>query len=78
MTLRYGSSRLQDDDSMTIAFDPAQLGFSQTFLDAQQVAKFPRGTVADYEGFGAVDPTPRIWDSRGVHGTVSRLLGRIP
>jgi hypothetical protein len=75
-TLRYGYTRLQDDDSTTIDFDPSQLGFSQTFLDAQQVEKFPRGTVADYEGFGAVDPTYRIWDSWSVNGSVSRLLNR--
>ncbi len=31
--------------------------------------------VADYEGFGAVDPTDRIWDSWSASGTLSRLLG---
>jgi trimeric autotransporter adhesin len=76
VTLRYGYTRLQDDDSTTIEFDPSQLGFSQTFLAVQQVRKFPRGTVGDYEGFGAVDPTPRIWGSWGANGTASRLLGR--
>ena len=73
---RYGYTRLQDDDSTTIDFDPSQLGFSSAFLNAQQVSKFPRGTVADYEGFGAVDPTPRIWDTWSVNSTVSRLVGR--
>ncbi|MEQ1870934.1 MAG: TonB-dependent receptor [Vicinamibacterales bacterium] len=76
LTLRYGYSRLQDDDSTTIEFDPSQLGFSQTFLDAQQISKFPRGSVTDYEGFGAVDPTPRIWTSWGINGTASTLVGR--
>jgi hypothetical protein len=76
VTLRAGYTRLQDDDSTTIEFDPSQLGFSQTFLGAQQIRKFPRGTVADYEGFGAVDPTPRVWDTWSVNGTASRLLGR--
>ncbi|MBM3772500.1 MAG: TonB-dependent receptor [Acidimicrobiia bacterium] len=75
-TLRYGYTRLQDDDSTTIAFDPSRLGFSQTFLNAMQVAKFPRGSVDDYEGFGAVDPTARIWDTWSVNGTLSRLFGR--
>jgi hypothetical protein len=75
-TLRYGYTRLQDDDSTTIEFDPSRLGFSSTFLKAQQLSKFPRGTVADYEGFGAVDPTPRIWDTWSVNGTLSRLFGR--
>jgi len=76
LTLRYGYSRLQDDDATTIEFDPSQLGFSQTFLGAQQVSKFPRGALTDYEGFGAVDPTPRIWTSWGINGTVSSLVGR--
>lgn len=76
LTLRYGYTRLQDDDSTTIAFDPSQLGFSPTFVNALQVRKFPRGTVADYEGFGAVDPTPRNWGSWGISGTLSRLVGR--
>jgi hypothetical protein len=76
LAFRYGYTRLQDDDSTTIEFDPSQLGFSQAFLNAQQVSKFPRGTVADYDGFGAVDPTPRIWDTWSVNGTVSRLIDR--
>jgi hypothetical protein len=76
MTLRYGYTRLQDDDSTTIGFDPAGLGFRQTFLAAQQVRKFPVGSISDYEGFGAVDPTGRIWGSRSANGALSRLLGR--
>jgi trimeric autotransporter adhesin len=76
VALRFGYTRLQDDDSTTIEFDPSQLGFNAAFLNAQQVRKFPRGTVADFEGFGAVDPTPRIWDTWSVNGTVSRLIGR--
>ena len=76
VTLRLGQSRLQDDDATTIDYDPSALGFSSTFLNAMQVQKFPRGTITDYEGFGAVDPTPRIWDSWGVNGVLARLLGR--
>ena len=76
VAFRYGYTRLQDDDSTTIDFNPQQLGFSEAFLNSQQLKKFPRGSVADYEGFGAVDPTPRIWDTWSVNGTVSRLIGR--
>ena len=75
LTLRYGSTHLQDDDSTTIDFDPASLGFDAAYLNAAQVRKFPVGLVADYEGFGAVDPTDRIWDSWSASGTLSRLLG---
>ncbi len=74
-TLRYGYTRLQDDASTTIAFDPAELGFAQTFLDATQISKFPVGSIADYEGFGAVDPTNRVWNSWSVNGNLSRLVG---
>ena len=76
LALRYGYTRLQDDDATTIEFDPATLGFSPTFLGAQQVRKFPIGSIADYEGFGAVDPTRRIWDSWSASASVSRLFGR--
>ena len=76
LTLRYGYTRLQDDDSTTIDFDPSQLGFSPTYLNAMQVRKFPVGSIADYEGFGAVDPTDRIWDSWSANGTLSSLIGR--
>jgi len=75
-TLRYGYTRLRDDDSTTAAFDPAALGFSQTFLTAQQARKFPVGTITDYESFGAVDPTRRVWGSWSANGTLSHLVGR--
>ena len=76
LTLRYGYTRLQDDDAATIDFDPSQLGFDPTYVNAMQVRKFPIGSIADYESFGAVDATPRIWDSWSVNGTASRLMGR--
>ena len=76
LTLRYGYTRLQDDDSTTIDFDPSGLGFAPTYVNAMQVRKFPVGSVADYESFGAVDPTDRIWHSWSTNGTLSRLLGR--
>lgn len=75
ITLRYGYTRLVDDDSTTIDFDPSSLGFDQAFLRAQQAEKFPRGTITDYDGFGAVDPTNRVFDSWGANGAVSRLVG---
>lgn len=75
-TFRYGYTRLRDDDSTTIEFDPAALGFGRTFLDAMQVRKFPRGAISDYEGFGAVDPTPRVWHSWSLNGALHHLAGR--
>lgn len=75
VALRFGHTRLKDDDATTIAFDPTALGFSQTFLNAQQVKKFPVGSITDYEGFGAVDPTRRMWPTWSANGTLSKLIG---
>jgi trimeric autotransporter adhesin len=75
-TLRFGWTRFIDDDTLSIDFDPAQLGFSQTFLGQMQVKKFPRVSVSDYYNMGAIDPTPRNWYSWSANGTVSRLYGR--
>lgn len=74
-TLRYGFTDFVDDDTLSIDYDPAQLGFSQQFLGLQQVKKMPRVTVSDYYAFGAIDPTPRDWYSWSANGTVSKLLG---
>ena len=76
LTLRYGYTKFIDDDTLSIDFDPAQLGFSSNFLNQMQVQKFPRVTVTDYYNMGAIDPTPRNWYSWSANGTMSRLFGR--
>lgn len=76
LALRYGYTHLRDDDRTTIAFDPSSLGFDQAYLGAMQVAKFPVGSITDYEGFGAVDPTDRVWSSWSVNGSWSTLVAR--
>ena len=76
LTLRYGWTRFIDDDTLSIDFDPSQLGFSQNFLGQMQVQKMPRVSVTDYYNFGAIDPTPRNWYSWSANGTMSRLYGR--
>ena len=42
LTLRYGWTKFIDDDTLSIDFDPASLGFSSSFLNTIQVDKFPR------------------------------------
>jgi hypothetical protein len=74
-TLRYGMTRFIDDDTLSIDYDPADLGFSSTYLGQLQTKKFPRVNVTDYYGFGAIDPTPRNWYSWSANGTFSKLLG---
>ncbi len=54
VTARYGWTRFHDNPSLSIDFDPAQLGFDQSFLSALQVKKFPRVTIADYYALGAI------------------------
>ena len=76
LTLRYGWTRFIDDDTLSIDFDPSQLGFSQSFLDQMQVQKMPLVSISDYYAFGAIDPTPRNWYSWSANGTMSRLFGR--
>jgi hypothetical protein len=76
VTLRYGWTRFIDDDTLSIDFDPSQLGFSSNFLGQMQVDKMPLVSISDYYNFGAIDPTPRNWYSWSANGTVSRLYGR--
>jgi hypothetical protein len=74
-TLRYGQTQFTDDDTLSIDYDPADLGFSQTFLGQIQTKKMPRVTPAEYYAFGAIDPTPRNWYSWSANGALSRLMG---
>jgi hypothetical protein len=76
LTLRYGWTRFIDNDTLSIGFDPASLGFSQSFLNSMQVQKFPLATITDYYQLGAIDPTPRNWYSWSTNGTLTRLMGR--
>ena len=76
ITLRYGLTRFADDNTLTIDFDPATLGFDQAFTNAIQVKKFPNVGITDYYGLGAIDPTPRQLYSWSANAAYSRLVGR--
>jgi hypothetical protein len=83
LTLRYGFTRFIDDDTLTIDFDTASLGFSQRFLDATQIDKFPQIRITDYGSggtapvvAGAIDPNERNWHSWAMNGAMTRLVGR--
>ncbi len=75
VTLRYGWTRFLDDDTLSVDYDPSQLGFSSTFLGQMQIKKYPNITATDYGGQGAIDPTPRNWYSWGANGAISKLVG---
>ena len=77
VTLRYGMTKFIDDDTLSIDFDPATLGFASAFSNAIQTKKFPIVNLnSDYYQLGAIDPTDRNWYSWSANGTVSKLVGR--
>src|SRR4029450_1377493 len=80
LSLRFGMTRFPDDQ--TIAdFDPATLGFSQTYLSQITLNRFPAIRVRGYDLFSAgtlgttyqkYDPT---WKSTSPNGTWSKFVG---
>ncbi len=76
LTLRYGLTKFIDDNTLSIDFDPATLGFSQTFLDQIQVDKYPQVRATEYGDQGAIDPVPRNWYSWSANGTYTKLAGK--
>jgi hypothetical protein len=76
LTLRYGWTQFRDDDTLSIDFDPATLGFAPAFSNAIQVDKFPSVSITDYYELGAIDPSDRNLYSWSVNGSMSKLLGR--
>ncbi len=76
VTLRYGRTQFRDNDTLSIDFDPASLGFAPAFSSAIQTPKFPVVSITDYYSLGAIDPSDRNLYSWSANGTVSRLVGR--
>lgn len=76
VTLRYGWTQFRDDDTLSIDFDPATLGFAPAFSNAIQTKKFPQVLFGDYYDLGAIDPSDRNLYSWSANMTASKLLGR--
>jgi hypothetical protein len=76
LTLRYGWTQFRDDNTLSIDFDPATLGFDPAFSSAIQTKKFPSVTITDYYTLGAIDPTKINYYSWSANGALSRLIGR--
>jgi hypothetical protein len=74
-TFRYGWTRFLDNPTLSIAYDPADLGFNSSFLNSILVDKFPRVTVTDYREFGAIDPAERNYYSQSANAALSKLYG---
>jgi len=80
MTLRFGWTEFPDHDKLTLDFDPATLGFSQTYLDQITLDKFPQVRIRGYDSFasrtlGAINPTDRNWKSTSFNGSYSKIVG---
>ncbi|HUQ87760.1 MAG TPA: TonB-dependent receptor [Vicinamibacterales bacterium] len=82
LTFRYGFNTFKDNNTLSIDFDPATLGFPSSFLGALDTKKFPQVTVTDYVNpdftrlMGAIDPVNITWHSWAANAAVSKLLGR--
>jgi hypothetical protein len=80
MALRFGLTRFPDNDTLTADFDPATLGFTQTYLNQITVKKFPQVRIRGYDQYfsrtlGAIEPTDRNWKSLSANGALSKFVG---
>jgi hypothetical protein len=80
MALRFGMTRFPDDQTLSIGFDPATLGFSPNFLNQITVKKFPDVRIRGYDSFasqtfGAIDPYKLNWKSTSANGMFSKFVG---
>jgi trimeric autotransporter adhesin len=84
LALRFGMTRFIDNSTLTAAFDPATLGFGQTYLGQLQqtgVQKFPQifaqgyGVGSANQLLGAINPSFRTYKSYGGNAAYSRFVG---
>ena len=81
MALRFGMTRFPDNNTLTLPFDPATLGFSSTFTNQinQDFKKFPQVRIRGYDNegrtLGAIEPTQINWKSISANGTFSKFVG---
>src|SRR5437667_2915059 len=80
LALRFGMTRFPDDQTLSIDFDPATLGFSPTFTNQVTVRKFPDVRIRGYDSFasqtfGAIDPYTLNWKSVSANGSFSKFFG---
>jgi hypothetical protein len=80
LALRYGMTRFPDNNTLSIDFDPATLGFSQTFLNQVTLEKFPGVRIRGYDQFaaqtmGAINPTEINWKSTSAGASYSKFVG---
>jgi hypothetical protein len=82
LTFRYGMNTFQDNNTLSIDFDPTDLGFPSSFVSSLQQKKFPYVQMTDYgQGgtrrlMGAIDPVNIKWHSWAANGALSKLVGQ--
>jgi hypothetical protein len=80
MSLRFGMTRFPDNQTLTLPFDPATLGFSSNYLALPTVQKFPQVDLTGYDALagrtlGAINPTQVNWKSTSANAAYSRFFG---
>jgi hypothetical protein len=81
MSLRFGMTRFPDNNTLSIAYDPTQLPFSQAYKNLITVPKFPDVRIrGGYDSLaaqtlGAIDPTQINYKSTSANGAYSRFFG---
>src|SRR6185503_2711784 len=65
----------EDDNSLPYDYDPAALGFSQSFVSAMPVKKFPSVSTTGYQGTGFSGVNNRNYYTYGGNGTITKLIG---
>ena len=83
LSLRYGYNRFGDNTTtISAGFDPAQLGFANSFLKDINFKKFPRVNVVgnaygpSNAAFGSAAPSDQVYYSHNLLGSVSKLIGK--
>jgi hypothetical protein len=80
LALRFGWTTFPDNPSLSIDYDPAQLGFSSNFLGLINQTGVPKFPIIDfqttYRDYGHSDPVKsRIYNSWGTNGVFSKFVG---
>src|SRR5262249_13927993 len=81
MALRFGMTRFPDNNTLSIDFDPASLGFSSAYTSLITIPKFPQVQMLNYDPgaagrtLGAINPTQINWKSTSANAAYSRFFG---
>jgi hypothetical protein len=80
LSLRFGLTRFPDNNTLTVPFDPATLGFSSTYNNQITLQKFPQVRLRGYDSLagrtlGAINPTEINWYSNSANAAFSKFFG---